>query len=274
MIPTTPSGTRTRWMRRPLGRTHPSTISPTGSVRPATWRRPWAIPATRERSRRSRSTEECSAPVASNWVTSSALVARIRSAPCSMRSADLRIASLLTAADDRATARAAALALCPSSSRAGGGQPFTATAYLGRAPAGTQPGPTAGVATVRPQPRQCPTSHQDDQVVTVNDLRLQVVGKVGGSVPGPGGDHRCRLADPPFGEHVSVGSGDLHRVIRPEVSEHGHHPGSQQGRAPLHQCPAGTGIDRNGACGTDGEGDPELPGRKATIPRAEPGPHP
>ena len=31
MIATTPSGTRTRWIRRPLGRTQPSMTSPTGS---------------------------------------------------------------------------------------------------------------------------------------------------------------------------------------------------------------------------------------------------
>ncbi len=44
MIATTPRGTRTRWMRRPLGRTQPSRTSPTGSASAghlARGRRPW-----------------------------------------------------------------------------------------------------------------------------------------------------------------------------------------------------------------------------------------
>ncbi len=40
MTATTPRGTRTREIRRPLGRTQPSRTSPTGSASDATWRRP------------------------------------------------------------------------------------------------------------------------------------------------------------------------------------------------------------------------------------------
>ena len=40
MTATTPSGTRTRVILRPLGRVKPSVTSPTGSGKPATWRRP------------------------------------------------------------------------------------------------------------------------------------------------------------------------------------------------------------------------------------------
>ena len=64
MMPITPRGKRTRSTRRPLGRTQPSTTSPTGSGRAATSRRPAAMPATRPASRRSRSSEVASAPAA------------------------------------------------------------------------------------------------------------------------------------------------------------------------------------------------------------------
>ena len=47
MIATTPSGTRTRLMRRPLGRIQPSGTSPTGSGSAATWRSPPAMAAIR-----------------------------------------------------------------------------------------------------------------------------------------------------------------------------------------------------------------------------------
>ena len=55
-------GTLTREMRSPLGRTHPSSTSPTGSANVATWRRPPAIPATRDASRRNRSTRPAAIP--------------------------------------------------------------------------------------------------------------------------------------------------------------------------------------------------------------------
>src|SRR5207248_2642874 len=47
MMATTPSGTRTREIRRPFGRTQPSTTSPTGSASAATLRSPPAIASIR-----------------------------------------------------------------------------------------------------------------------------------------------------------------------------------------------------------------------------------
>src|SRR5688500_12707655 len=115
MIATTPSGTRTRRMRSPLGRTQPSTTSPTGSGSAATCRRPSAMASTRRASSRKRSTTVAGVPAASARSTSSALARSTSSVRSTRRSAAARRASSLAAVDAPASTRAAALAWRPSS---------------------------------------------------------------------------------------------------------------------------------------------------------------
>src|SRR5437588_724765 len=76
MIATTPSGTRTFSMRSPFGRVQPSTTSPTGSGRAATWRSPPAIPSIRAGLRRSRSTTVGVTPPA--WAAATSADRRVR----------------------------------------------------------------------------------------------------------------------------------------------------------------------------------------------------
>ena len=130
MIPTTPSGTRTRSTRRPLGRTHPSTTSPTGSGRPATVRSPPAIEASRARSSRSRSREVASAPARSARSTSAAFASRTRSARCSSRSAARSRDSSRAPEEARARTRPAALARRARSIIAEEGLGGTVSAYF------------------------------------------------------------------------------------------------------------------------------------------------
>src|SRR5215207_6837661 len=139
MIATTPSGTRTLWMRRPLGRVQPSVISPTGSASAATWRRPPAMPSTRAGVRRSRSITVAPTPAPRSRSTSSAL-AVIRSSVRSISNSEAaRSAASLAAVDVVASTRLAALARRPSSARAG--MPL----MLGSA--GVQPPPAEATAS-------------------------------------------------------------------------------------------------------------------------------
>ena len=64
MMPTTPSGTRTRSMVMPFGRVHVSITLPTGSARPRTMSRPSAMAAIRASSSDSRSRKASVAPAA------------------------------------------------------------------------------------------------------------------------------------------------------------------------------------------------------------------
>ncbi len=129
MIPMTPSGARTRSTRRPLGRTHPSTTSPTGSARAATLRRPSAMPCNRPSTRR-RSREVASAPDSSARRTSVALASRIRSACTPSRSAARSRASSRAAEDDRDSTRPAATVRRARSIIAGEGVDVTVSAYF------------------------------------------------------------------------------------------------------------------------------------------------
>ena len=104
-----------RSTRSPLGRTWPSTTSPTGSARAATARRPLAIEAMRASDRRSRSTTVEDAPASDERSTSLALASRISSVRSKSRSAAKKSASSLTDEDAVARRRPAALARRPRS---------------------------------------------------------------------------------------------------------------------------------------------------------------
>ena len=52
MMPITPSGTRTRWIRKPFGRSHSASTVPTGSASRAISSTPRAMASTRTASRR------------------------------------------------------------------------------------------------------------------------------------------------------------------------------------------------------------------------------
>ena len=112
---TTPRGTRTFSMRSPLGRTQPSTTSPTGSARPATWRSPLAMEAIRASDRRSLSTIVAETPSALARSTSAPLAVRISSDRCKRRSAAAPRAASFVSVEASARARLAALARWPSS---------------------------------------------------------------------------------------------------------------------------------------------------------------
>src|SRR3954454_10502563 len=79
MMPTTPSGTRICLSCSPLGSVEPRMTSPTGSGRPATWRRPSAIASKRFASSESRSINASVSPFSRPRATSSALAARTSS---------------------------------------------------------------------------------------------------------------------------------------------------------------------------------------------------
>src|SRR3954468_8109566 len=83
MAPTTPNGTRTCDTERPLGRTLPRTVWPTGSVSAATSRTASAREAIRFESRRSRSLRAGESPFRSPAARSCSFAARMRSAPAS-----------------------------------------------------------------------------------------------------------------------------------------------------------------------------------------------
>ena len=115
MIAMTPSGTRTREIRKPFGRTHPSMTSPTGSARDATWRNPPAMEPIRFSSRRRRSTTVGLTPSDSERSTSTAFAERTTSAEATRRSAAARRASFFCAEEAVARTREAALDRRPSS---------------------------------------------------------------------------------------------------------------------------------------------------------------
>jgi hypothetical protein len=115
MIATTPSGTRTLWMRRPLGRTQPSVTSPTGSGRPATSRRPVAMASIRASLSRRRSTTVSDTPAAVSRETSAALALSRSSVRSTRRSAAAASAASLAAVAVVASTRPATWARRPSS---------------------------------------------------------------------------------------------------------------------------------------------------------------
>src|SRR5271170_3765676 len=175
MTPTTPSGTRTRETRNPLGRTQPSVTSPTGSGRAATLRRPAAMPRTRASLRRSRSRAASTMPAASARSRSARLASTRDADSSSSRSAANRSASSRTELGAFATTRAADRTRPASCSNAG--------------------------EVIR--------SGYKDKVVAMDDDLAAPAHPLGGPL-------RVH-PDQALGEDLAVGSGDLHRVLGPEV---------------------------------------------------------
>ena len=114
MIPMTPIGTETRWIRSPLGRSHSPSRRPSGSSRAATCSTPAAIAPTRPGSRARRSSRAPLSPDSRAAAISAALASRIAASSSRMAAAATRSARRLVSADEAASACAAALASAPS----------------------------------------------------------------------------------------------------------------------------------------------------------------
>ncbi len=116
MIATTPSGTRTRVIRRPFGGVHPSSTSPTGSTRSATVRSPPAMLSSRASVSRRRSSGPAASPPACAASRSASFAAWISAARSASSSAAVSSAAFFAAVGAEARMRDAARARCPSSS--------------------------------------------------------------------------------------------------------------------------------------------------------------
>src|SRR5262249_53613132 len=117
MMPTTPSGTRTRSMIIPFGRVQRSVTTPTGSASARTPSIPSAMAATRWSSRASRSRKAAFAPEDFASARSCWLAAMISDRRARIAAAMAESAASLRAVGASASARAASLARCPISCR-------------------------------------------------------------------------------------------------------------------------------------------------------------
>src|SRR3954471_6011487 len=115
MMPTTPSGTRTRSIVMPFGRVHRSVTMPTGSGRSRMTSTPSAMAATRLSSSVSRSRKAASAPARLASAMSSALAARIFALSWRIARAIAASAASFCAVGASASTRAAWRARCPIS---------------------------------------------------------------------------------------------------------------------------------------------------------------
>ncbi len=113
MIPITPSGTRTREIRRPLGRVQSAMTSPTGSGRSATSSRPFAIPSIRASSRARRSSLAPLRFDSRAAVMSAALASSMSPDRARISAAAACRAAFLASVDARPRAEPAARAACP-----------------------------------------------------------------------------------------------------------------------------------------------------------------
>ena len=113
----TPSGTRTFCTCRPLGRTDPSTISPTGSGNACTWRMPSAMSCTRVSLRARRSSMASLMPPCLAASKSSRFAARMSAHPSKRACAMPASASFFCPVEAVIITRAARRAASPCCSR-------------------------------------------------------------------------------------------------------------------------------------------------------------
>ncbi len=119
MTPMTPSGTRTRSNRRPLGRVHSAMTAPTGSGRSRTPSTPAAMASIRAGFSARRSTKAAVMPSRRASATSSALAARIAGAAARIAAAMAPSAAFFSCAVASMRRRAAARARRPRSAHRG-----------------------------------------------------------------------------------------------------------------------------------------------------------
>ena len=116
-MPMTPMGTRTFFIRRPLGRVHSRMTSPTGSGSSATWRRPRAMSATRFSLSMRRSSISSLMPFARSRSMSALLAVRTSAQRASSASAMASRASFFSFVVSCAVAVLAAFAAAALSNR-------------------------------------------------------------------------------------------------------------------------------------------------------------
>ena len=115
-MPITPKGTRTCFISMPLSMRRPWRTSPTGSERPATWRRPPAIPSMRSALKAKRSSRDSLMPRSRPAFKSASLAARILSVCATRLSAAASKISFFCGVVSRATAGVTSLAFAALSS--------------------------------------------------------------------------------------------------------------------------------------------------------------
>ena len=216
----TPRGTRTRSTRRPFGRTRPSTTSPTGSARVATWRSPSAMAVDPGLGRAQRSS------VGGRRPPSARRPARGRPLPPGVSARCCR-------AGQRPDARAVSLRAPEDGRDHRGGRVGTR-----RASSGTGVGHVAGrTCSVRPERRGRP----DGRRSLGHDRRASHSSPTGARR----GAHRVTQA---LGEHHAVGADDLDGVVGVEVTRR---PTTRRRAAAdasaLDAGPAGAVVDHQGA---------------------------
>ena len=214
--------------RSPLGRTQPSTISPTGSGRAATVRRPAAMAATRPRSRRSRSREVASAPARSARATSAALAVEDAGRPAAP--AGRRPGEGLVPGGRGGPGQQPAGGLgAPAQLDHGGG--WARWHRVSVLPGTARPRrPGAAVAGPSPAPPGRPGGPPRGR-------RRRAARPTAGRPTRP--TRRPSLAHQALGEDRAVGTGDLHGVVDVELAPGRDHPGRQQRPALARPGPAG-----------------------------------
>src|SRR5579875_89163 len=257
MTPTTPSGTRTRSTRRPFGRTHPSSTSPTGSPSAATHRSPSAISSMRASSSARRSIAVAPSPPVRARSMSAAFASRMPLAPLTSRSADERSTSSRTAELAHATARDAA-----RTRRARCSMPVAPITPAYRPPC-RRP---HGAAPDRGR------SDEDHEIVTVHRDGREVLRQRVAPPADPLGRTCRRVPHQPLGEDRAVGPGDLDGVVRLELAAPADYPRREERPPAVDERPAGAVVDHEPTRRAQGVGDPELPGRQALGGRPEGGP--
>src|SRR6185295_827802 len=251
MMPTTPSGTRTRSIKSPFGRVQRASTAPTGSARSATASKPVATASMRcgSSSRRSRNAALTSASRASlrsrSLASRMAAVCPLISRPAAMSAAFF--ASLLACAKVLVASRAArpmARMAAPTSLNVSG------LRWVDK-----------GVASTTAALRLALSGAAENHVIAMDQGGAPLVAK-------DGGDLAAFLADDAHGVGPSVGAepaADLASagvangdgVAALECAVHARHAGWQQafaGQQRLHRA----GVDVNDPLGLELAGDPTL----------------
>lgn len=107
----------------------------------------------------------------------------------------------------------------------------------------------------------------------MDDLGGHIVAQLVAAAPSH--PHQTAGIDPgqPFGKDLTSGIDDLNRVISLELPLDSDDTRREKGATLLHQRPPCPSIDDDGSLRADGEGDPQLAGRKATITGVNHRPH-
>src|SRR5581483_6577624 len=278
MMPTTPSGTRTRVMARPLGRFQRAVTSPTGSGRAAISSSPLAMASMRLASRVRRSRKAGVGRPSRAAARSRALASRM-AAVCarSSRAAALSAASLASV-EARASAREASRALPPRAAIMSATDGAAATALRARATgrAGFLPAEAAlaaalvmcwaldlrGTAEAAQgrllRPGLAPAQ---DHIVAVHQSGAAGKAEDGGDLAALLADDARRIlagvGHEAAAELAPVGAADDNGIAALEVAAHARHPGRQQALARV-QRPLGAGVDLHEPPGLQLAGDPAL----------------